>query len=113
MWAASPAGIWKGELTMNNGDGKTKGQATLELAVKGSRLTGTLTANGATDEILNGSVRRGVVSFVIASGMDDIQSFHFRGSVKGDSLTLRIRGRLDEESMKVVDIGSAHLRRAK
>ena len=107
MWAASPAGIWKGELTIN----QTKSQATLALAVSGSKLTGTLTANGGTDEILNGSIRRGVVSFVIATGMDNINSLIFRGSVKGNSLTFQIRQGPDEEG-RVISVGNARLRRA-
>ncbi len=112
MWAAGPAGTWKGELPMTDAGRETKSQATLNLTVSGSKLTGTLTANGRTDEILNGSFRQGVVSFVIATGMDDINGLHFRGSVKGDSLTLRIRQGPDEQGT-LVNAGAAHFRRAK
>jgi hypothetical protein len=112
MSAAGPAGVWKGELTMTDQSRRTNSEVTLALIVSGSKVTGTLTANRATDEILNGSVRRGVISFFVATGMDDINGLHFRGSVKGHSLTFRIRMGPDEDG-KVVDIGSARLRRAK
>jgi hypothetical protein len=110
--AAGPAGIWKGELTMTDNGARTRSEVTLALTVSGSKITGTMTASGDTDEILNGSFRNGVVSFVVSTGMDDINSLHFRGTVIGDSLTFQIRQGPDEQG-KVVNVGSARLRRAK
>jgi hypothetical protein len=112
MSAAGPAGIWKGEMTINDAGGRTRSDVTLALTVSGPKLTGTMTAKGGTEQILNGSFRKGVISFVIWTGMDDINALNFRGIVKGDSLTLQIRQGPDEEG-KVLNVGSARFRRAK
>jgi hypothetical protein len=51
----------------------------LTLATNGSTLTGTMTGEGETVEILDGTVAGDQVSFAIASGPDDVPTFEFRG----------------------------------
>lgn len=69
-------------------------EVTLRLAVNGSGLTGTMTMDGETAEILDGQVKGDHVSFAIASGADDIPKFEFQGSIVGDTLTVTVSGRL-------------------
>jgi hypothetical protein len=94
--AADAVGVWQGQLTMTGARGEMRREVTLTLAGKGASLTGTMTGDGETAEVLNGRVKGDEVSFDIASGADDIPKFEFHGTVSGDALTFTVSGRLKD-----------------
>src|SRR5271157_1664451 len=55
--ASNTAGVWKGRLTMTGASGEMRRDVTLRLEVNGSGLTGTMTAESETVEILDGTVK--------------------------------------------------------
>jgi hypothetical protein len=110
LFAADIAGIWRGQVTMTGARGEQRREVTLTLAVSGSRLTGTMTADGETAEILDGTVKGNEVSFAITSGADDVPRFLFDGSVVGDALTLTVNGRL-KDTGQILTFGEGSLKR--
>ena len=110
--AVDTAGVYQGQLTMAGARGEQRREVTLTLAVNGSRLTGTMTADGETAEILDGTVKGAEVSFAITSGADNVPKFIFNGSVVGDTLTLTVSGRL-KDTGQTMTIGKASFKRRK
>ena len=92
--------------------GEQRRDVVLTLSVNGSTLTGTMTANGETAEILDGSVKGAEVSFAITSGADDVPRFIFNGSVVGDALSLTVSGRL-KDTGETLTIGEGSFKRRK
>jgi hypothetical protein len=112
LHAADAGGVWHGQLVMTGARGEMRNDATLTLALNGSKLTGPMTVNGDTGEILNGTLRGNEVSFAVASGASDVPSFEFRGNVDGDELKLTVYGEL-KDTGQVLTIGSASFKRSK
>lgn len=73
-------GKWEGET-------KSGSQVTLDLVVKGSTLTGTLTNGGQTLPIENGKVSKNTFTFTATRGE---QTDGFSGEVDGDQVTVWI-----------------------
>jgi hypothetical protein len=110
--AADVVGVWQGQLTMTGARGEQRREVTLTLALSGSRLTGTMTADGETAEILDGTVKGDEVSFAITSGADDVPRFAFNGSVVDDALTLTVSGRL-KDTGQTLTFGEGSFKRRK
>ncbi len=109
--AASISGVWQGRLIVTSGSREMRREVTLRLAVNRSSLTGTMTAESDTAEILDGMVNGYEVSFAIPSGADDVPKFEFHGSVVGDLLTVTVSGRLNETG-EVLRIGEGSFKRS-
>jgi hypothetical protein len=112
LLSADTVGVWQGQLIMAGARGEQSRDVVLTLAVNGSRLTGTMTAEGETAEILDGTVKGDEVSFAITSGADNIPRFIFNGSVVGDTLTLTVSGRL-KDTGQTLTIGEGSFKRRK
>lgn len=112
LLSADTAGVWQGQLIMAGARGEQSRDVVLKLAVNGSRLTGTMTADGETAEILDGTVKGDEVSFAITSGADNIPRFIFNGSAVGDTLTLTVSGRL-KDTGQTLTIGEGSFKRRK
>jgi len=110
--AADTVGVWQGQLTMAGARGEQRKEVTLTLTVNGSRLIGTMTADGETAEILDGAVKGDDISFEIESGADDVPRFVFNGNVVGDALTLTVSGRL-KATGQILTIGAGSFKRRK
>jgi hypothetical protein len=87
-------------------------EVTLTLVADGSRLTGTMTSDGETAEILEGTVKGDEVSLAIASGADNVSRFEFQGSIAGNAFTLIVSGRL-KETGETLRIGEGSFKRNK
>lgn len=112
LLSADTVDVWQGQLIMAGARGEQSRDVVLTLAVNGSGLTGTMTADGETAEILDGTVKGDEVSFAITSGADDIPRFIFNGSVVGDTLTLTVSGRL-KDTGQTLTIGEGSFKRRK
>jgi hypothetical protein len=110
--AADIVGVWQGQLTMAGARGEQRREVVLTLAVSRSRLTGTMTADGETAEVLDGTVKGRKVSFAITSGADNVPRFIFNGSIVGDTLTLTVSGRL-KDTGQTLTIGEGSFKRRK
>ncbi len=112
LLAADAVSVWQGQLTMIGGRGEMRREVTLTLVADGSRLGGTMTSDGETAEILEGTVKGDEVSFAIASGADNVPRFEFQGIISGDALALTVSGRL-KETGEILRIGEGSFKRSK
>jgi hypothetical protein len=110
IYAANPAGIWGGQLTTTLGGGEVRRSVRLALAVDGSKLTGTLTGEGTSAELLDGTIRDDEVSFAIASGASDIPKLEFHGRLDGNALRLTVTGRV-KDTEKTLKLGEGSFKR--
>ena len=108
---ADAGGVWEGQLTMR-GRAEMHRDVTLSMNVIGSRLSGTMSANGETAEILDGTEMGDDVFFAITSGADDIPRFEFHGRVTKNVLKLVVTGQV-RETGATLTIGVAELQRSR
>lgn len=109
VMAGNAVDVWRGQITLNS----QHRDVILSLSINGSSLTGSMTAEGYTDqaELLDGSVNGDDVSFFIESGADDVPRFEFRGAITGDELKLMIYGHVKATGANLT-LGEGALKRS-
>jgi hypothetical protein len=87
-WSGDLTGAWIMTGRTPNGN---RHQSTLNIQVEGERLTGKIVSRRGTAEISNGTVSDNNVAFtVIRIGNGDELKIEFRGTVRGETMKLRM-----------------------
>lgn len=110
LFAAGPAGVWEGQFTLVGPRGEMSRTARLDLALEGVSVSGTLTSQGSTAKLLDGTVKGNEVSFAIASGASDVPRFEFHGRLDDDTLTFVVTGKI-KGTEKDLKLGSGSFKR--
>ena len=98
-WPADLTGAWI--MTSRTPDGNQH-QSTLNLQAEGERLTGKIVSRRGSAEISNGTISGNNVAFtVIRIGNGDELKIEFRGTVRGETMKLRMQYR-DHDPIELI-----------